>query len=930
MKFITGPKAVAESSQRARSMSVSSPSAASPDVETAAVEAYERNRIKTLTGSNPSALAGFVMGKDELFREQARRNLGLLSNPEGRDDPPLTEPKDSQTHQTQRPPSPTPSASSSLSSSSSFDMFATLNSANRSDSDQSISRPRFMVRPLKLRPPVLPPSLAPDPVDPSNSLVSFSSASPAAEDRNHPSERRPSTGGRQRSGTLVAPKKPKPPLSLPMEASSSTSHIPPVPRVPNIEHLPAPPPRPPRSSRRNNQALSVNLTAMNQSTTSFESFSTSHSHSEKENRPSEKVDARPLVKESRQPTKTPRPSTALSSGPSRPSSKKPTDRTQHRPTPSASSITSILVSSDSNSTLGKGGTSSLSVDKQHSSQISLSQGQTTRASSFNSLPQTQKSDPRPGARAVINTSGQSGTDQISRHHLPVISPKPVHPDSSSTRFRDMSSGTDDDDFQSADEGDEYFWVDPNLEKSEEFDPQSSISPDLNEEYRNLTGTSSYNSLQSPFEQSFGSSSGYQSPPSRNHWGQPYLGTSHTIIGAFPRSDSMLSSSYSIASMYQTSQPHDPLQDSLSSMAERSDRLLNDLVSAERPSTPCTYSKSNSEAKVGKQPAERPSSIATAAVHVSPSPHPGGSERLLTPYSAARGHPRPASFINSDISRASSIEGLAALRNGNSPGAISNPKKPNSRSSHFRQISNMLTSRSRDSSVDGESSSPRQPISKAPNRKPISTYGSPMTVPSGPSGLHAMLPPQTWKASTPPDEYKALLDQYGAMEMRRQEVIWELCETELTFVDGLRRVIDIFASPLRTPHGTWIDGVPATVAKLLDWLEDIVNLHAEMSAMTERYRLRQTHTDGLVLRIADAFLKFVSRLEVHQAYLVRFSEVTASIEAMTCDIESDFGEFVRMQTSLPDCGHMNLPSFLLKPVQRLMKYPLFYKVSLDMR
>ncbi|KAH9814780.1 hypothetical protein DFH28DRAFT_1108127 [Melampsora americana] len=118
--------------------------------------------------------------------------------------------------------------------------------------------------------------------------------------------------------------------------------------------------------------------------------------------------------------------------------------------------------------------------------------------------------------------------------------------------------------------------------------------------------------------------------------------------------------------------------------------------------------------------------------------------------------------------------------------------------------------------------------------------------------------------------------------------------------------------------TWIDGVPTIVAKLLDWLEDIVNLHAEIAAMAERYRLRQTHADGLVLRIADAFLKFVPSLRG-----------SSSLSNMTCDLESDFGEFVRMQTSLPECGHMNLPSFLLKPVQRLMKYPLFYKQLCDM-
>jgi hypothetical protein len=55
-------------------------------------------------------------------------------------------------------------------------------------------------------------------------------------------------------------------------------------------------------------------------------------------------------------------------------------------------------------------------------------------------------------------------------------------------------------------------------------------------------------------------------------------------------------------------------------------------------------------------------------------------------------------------------------------------------------------------------------------------------------------------------------------------------------------------------------------------------------------------------------------------------VTRLIDDMTADSASDFGEFVRMQSSLPECGSLSLSSFLLKPVQRLMKYPLFFRVS----
>ncbi|GAA5878188.1 hypothetical protein JCM1840_004030 [Sporobolomyces johnsonii] len=186
--------------------------------------------------------------------------------------------------------------------------------------------------------------------------------------------------------------------------------------------------------------------------------------------------------------------------------------------------------------------------------------------------------------------------------------------------------------------------------------------------------------------------------------------------------------------------------------------------------------------------------------------------------------------------------------------------------------------------------------------------------------------RTWRSTLDDARYQNFVHSYGAMEMRRQEVIWELCETERSFVNGLRGVIEVFTLPLRTRSGTWIKGVPVSVSRLLDWLDDIVYLHSQVSAALEDARTAQ---QPVVLKIADAFLSFVSRLEVHQPYLVRFETVTRSIDEMTADPASDFGEFVRMQSSLPECGSLSLSSFLLKPVQRLMKYPLFFKQLCDL-
>ncbi|GAA6028476.1 hypothetical protein JCM8097_007047 [Rhodosporidiobolus ruineniae] len=223
--------------------------------------------------------------------------------------------------------------------------------------------------------------------------------------------------------------------------------------------------------------------------------------------------------------------------------------------------------------------------------------------------------------------------------------------------------------------------------------------------------------------------------------------------------------------------------------------------------------------------------------------------------------------------------------------------------------------------------PAPPIRRASTPPPVPTSTlSPSTAGPTPALGQSPLIGRTWRSTLTDDEYEQLTLMYGALEMRRQEVVWELCETERSFVNGLRGVIQVFTLPLRTRAGAWIKGVPVPVSRLLDWLDDIVHLHSQISAALDLAREKQY---PVVLKIAEAVLPFVQRLEVHQPYLVRFESVTRSIDEMSADPASDFGEFVRMQSSLPECGALSLSSFLLKPVQRLMKYPLFFKQLCDL-
>ncbi|WVF70008.1 hypothetical protein IAT40_004794 [Kwoniella sp. CBS 6097] len=196
-----------------------------------------------------------------------------------------------------------------------------------------------------------------------------------------------------------------------------------------------------------------------------------------------------------------------------------------------------------------------------------------------------------------------------------------------------------------------------------------------------------------------------------------------------------------------------------------------------------------------------------------------------------------------------------------------------------------------------------------------------------SPLLPVTPTSTWRSSLATDEtYSRLMQAYGAMEVKRQEIIWEMCETEHAFIKSMRTVLRLFATPLKTPQGRWIDGIPGKITDLFDSLECIVHAHGIVSTSERDMRRRSDVLD--VSAFVAMFKGWVHRLEVHEWYLIKFESVVALVEENVRDPDSVFGEFVRMQMKEEVLGAMSLGSMLLKPVQRLTKYPLFLKRLLD--
>lgn len=181
--------------------------------------------------------------------------------------------------------------------------------------------------------------------------------------------------------------------------------------------------------------------------------------------------------------------------------------------------------------------------------------------------------------------------------------------------------------------------------------------------------------------------------------------------------------------------------------------------------------------------------------------------------------------------------------------------------------------------------------------------------------------RTWReALNDSDVYQNIVSQEdGEREVKRQEVMFEFCETEHAFVRSCRDVLRLFAHPLKTPDGVWMSGIPTHACQLFDLLEKLTDTHDELAKAL--HSLPRESGMVNVGQFVAAMRPWIEKLHCHEPYIAVFHPVSHFLDEETRNEMSNYGEFLRMQTRNPAMGAMGLTSMLLKPIQRLTKYPL---------
>ncbi|XP_060025714.1 intersectin-2 isoform X4 [Lagenorhynchus albirostris] len=167
-----------------------------------------------------------------------------------------------------------------------------------------------------------------------------------------------------------------------------------------------------------------------------------------------------------------------------------------------------------------------------------------------------------------------------------------------------------------------------------------------------------------------------------------------------------------------------------------------------------------------------------------------------------------------------------------------------------------------------------------------------------------------------------LDTMQPVERKRQGYIHELMETEERYVDDLQLVVEVFQKRMAEP-GFLTEGETALI--FVNWKELIVSNTKLLKALRVR---KKTGGEKMPVQMIGDIL--AAELSHMQAY-IRFCSCQlngAALLQQKTDEHADFKEFLKRLASDPRCKGMPLSSFLLKPMQRITRYPLLIRSILE--
>eukprot|EP01094_Clydonella_sp_ATCC50884_P015859 TRINITY_DN2652_c1_g2_i1.p1 TRINITY_DN2652_c1_g2~~TRINITY_DN2652_c1_g2_i1.p1 ORF type:complete len:627 (+),score=159.62 TRINITY_DN2652_c1_g2_i1:1-1881(+) len=153
------------------------------------------------------------------------------------------------------------------------------------------------------------------------------------------------------------------------------------------------------------------------------------------------------------------------------------------------------------------------------------------------------------------------------------------------------------------------------------------------------------------------------------------------------------------------------------------------------------------------------------------------------------------------------------------------------------------------------------------------------------------------------------------EAYRRNVVKEILTTEREYVSDLDTLVQVFLHPLRARQIL----TAVELNNLFSNVEILANLNRKVMEEFEESEREQ----GDVLLVGPIFLKMADFLKMYTTYCANQPVSIKSLETLT-ENNTQFAAFLQECLNDEQCRGLTLFSFLIKPIQRICKYPLLLR------
>ncbi|XP_036448025.1 LOW QUALITY PROTEIN: pleckstrin homology domain-containing family G member 5 [Colossoma macropomum] len=182
-----------------------------------------------------------------------------------------------------------------------------------------------------------------------------------------------------------------------------------------------------------------------------------------------------------------------------------------------------------------------------------------------------------------------------------------------------------------------------------------------------------------------------------------------------------------------------------------------------------------------------------------------------------------------------------------------------------------------------------------------------------------------------ESWQQLLENPETLSRRQfhqQEAIWELLHTEATYIKKLRVITDLFLCGLLNLQDCGLLG-EVEPAKLFSNIQDLVRVHTALWSQVMLPMVERARRDRNLLDPTDLLLGFQAFASRFQPYLRYCMEEESCMEYMRAQLRDNelFKIYITWAEANKQCNRLKLADMLVKPHQRLTKYPLLLKTIL---